>query len=240
MSKTQTRTHRAVLAIGAAALLLAMLVAVGLHAGDADAKAAQRLGATKKTPSPACPKSCFVAGSVTGFQTVADGKGTPFTVPSNGHIVAWSVSLGKPVAEDIANLNTYFPKNKFKGKTAARLSILKPKGKGKFKLTRQSPPIALESKLGTEPIFTLGKPLRVKKGQRVGLTTPTWGSYFQLGLPKGDNQWIASRNPNKCSDKYEKKAKPQQKVGSTRRYGCRFNGERLLYWAYFVPSGKKK
>ena len=35
------------------------------------------------------------------------------------------------------------------------------------------------------------------------------------------------------------KAKPQQKIGSTRSYGCRFNGSRVLYWAYFVPDKKK-
>ncbi len=30
------------------------------------------------------------------------------------------------------------------------------------------------------------------------------------------------------------------KVGSTRQYDCHFKGERLLYWAYFVPSGGGK
>ena len=31
-------------------------------------------------------------------------------------------------------------------------------------------------------------------------------------------------------------SKAQQKVGSTRPYGCTYSAARLLYWAYFVPS----
>lgn len=239
MSDTQTRFRSAFVAIAALTGLLALLVVLAASAGQAGASAATRLGATKKTPSPACPKTCFVAGSVTGFQTVADGKGSPFTIPSDGHIVAWSMDLGAPNAQDTDIFNGYFPDNKYKGKPVARLSILKPKGKGKYKLTKQSPVISLDSRVGTQPVITLGKPLRVKKGQRVGITTPTWGPYFQAGLPQGDNQWIASREPDKCGDKYAKEAKPQQNVGSTRNYGCRFNGDRLLYWAYFVPDKKK-
>jgi hypothetical protein len=240
MSEIQTRTNRTAAAVGFAVLLLCLLVGFAVHAGSADAKNATKLGATKKTPAPACPKSCAVAATETAFQTVADGKGSPFKVPSDGRIVAWSVNLGAPVDADLNFFNGLFPDNKYKGHPAARLSILKPKGQGKYKLTKQSPSITLDSRLGTDPIIALGKPLKVKKGQRVAITIPTWAPFFQQGLPSGDNQWIASREPGKCSNGEAKNAKPQQKIGSTRNYGCRFNGERLLYWAFFVPDGKKK
>jgi hypothetical protein len=239
MSEMKTRSSRAAAMIGFALLLVCLLVGFAIHAGSADAKNATKLGATRKTPAPACPKSCSVAATETAFQTVADGKGSPFKVPSNGHVVAWSFSVGSPVSADLDYFNGLFPDNKYKGKPAARLSILKPKGKGKYKLTRQSPPVTLESRLGTEPVIALGKPIKVKKGQRVAVTVPTWAPFFQQGLPSGDNQWIASREPGKCSNNEAKAAKPQQKIGSTRNYGCRFNGERLLYWAYFVPDRKK-
>ena len=34
-----------------------------------------------------------MVGAVTGFQTTANGKRAIFKVPSDGHIVAWSVDL---------------------------------------------------------------------------------------------------------------------------------------------------
>jgi hypothetical protein len=105
---------------------------------------------------------------------------------------------------------------------------------------RRGPKIDLASRVGETPIFTLKKPLKVKKGLRIGLTMPGWISNFDWGLPTSDNQWIASRNDGTCSEDEAPDAKPQQKKGSVRQYGCRFKGERLLYWAYFVPSGGKK
>ncbi len=236
-AQTRSQAHRAVVAIGAAALLLALLIAVGIRASNADAKAAQKLGATKKTPASACkesqPTSCRIVVSSTAFQTVADGKGSPFEVPSDGRLVAWSVGLGTLTNSAIDQAN-----GNYGGEPTARLSVLKPKGKGKYKLTKQSPKVKLGSKLGTTPIITLGKQLKVKKGQRVAITYPAWIPLFSNGLPSGDNQWIASREAGECGEGKATDAKPQQKIGSTRNYGCRFNGERLLYWAYFVPDGK--
>lgn len=238
MLKTQTTSHKTALALGAAVLLLASLLAIGLRATDADAKAAQQLGATKKTPKSACkesrPTSCRIVVHSTAFQTVADGKGSPFKVPSDGRLVAWSVGLGTLTESAIDQAN-----GNYGGEPTARISVLKPKGKGKFKLTKQSPKVKLSSKLGTTPVITLGKSLKVKKGQRVAITYPAWIPLFANGLPSGDNQWIASRDAGECGEGQATDAKPQQKIGSTRNYGCRFNGERLLYWAYFVPDKKK-
>jgi hypothetical protein len=178
---------------------------------------------------------------VTGFQTVADGQAGLYKAPSNGTIVAWSVRLGNVDKPDQDIFDGFFPDNKFKGKSSIRLAILKPKGKAKYKLVRQSPAMALEKKLGSEPIFTLRKPLRVKKGQRIGITSVTWASNFSTNLPSKDNQWLASREKGACKgQKNAKEAKPQQKIGSTKKYGCRFDASRLLYWAYFVPKGGKK
>ncbi len=239
MDATTTSRNRAAIAIACLIALLGFATIVAMSVREADAKSAKVIGKTKKTPSPACPKQCTVAGSVTGFQTVADGSKGVFRVPASGHIVAWTIHLGSPDETDLNTFNSFFPKNKFKGQPSARLSILKPKGKSKYKLTKQTPPIALEKKLGSDPIIALGNPLKVKKGQRVAITTVTWGPYFASGLPSNDNKWRASRDKGTCNGD-AKKAKPQQKKGSTREYGCQFKGDRLLYWAYFVPSGKKK
>lgn len=239
MGTTATPRNRAALAIACLLALLGFATVVALSVREADAKSAKIIGKTKKTPDPACPKNCNVAGSVTGFQTVGDGSKGVSKVPSGGHIVAWSVHLGEPSDTDQDTFNAFFPDNKFKGLPSARLSILKPKKKGKYKLVKQTPPVALSGKLGTDPIFTLRKPIKVKKGLRVAITTVTWGPYFAAGLPSNDNKWRASRDEGTCNED-AKKAKPQQKKGSVRQYGCQFKGERLLYWAYFVPSGGGK
>lgn len=234
-----TASNRArIIFVGLIALLLAASCALALSVKDAGAVSATVLGKTNKTPKSPCntkkPDNCRIVVHVTSFQTVADGRGSVMKVPSNGHIVAWATSLGNLPKDGITSAN----KN-YGGSPYARLAVLKPKGKGKYKLTKQSPKTQLESKLGSDPIFTLGKPLKVKKGQRIGITTPNWAPNFVDGLPNQDNQFVSSREKGLCAEKDALKAKPQKKIGSTRKYGCRFNGSRLLYWAYFVP-GKKK
>ncbi len=224
--------------IGLIALLLAASCALALSANDAGAVSATVLGKTNKTPKSPCikkkPGDCRIVVHVTSFQSVADGRGGVMKVPSNGHIVAWATSLGTLPKDGVPNAN-----EKYGGSPYARLAVLKPKGKGRYKLTKQSPKTQLESKLGTDPIFTLGKPLKVKKGQRIGITTPNWAPNFAEGLPNQDNQFLSSREKGLCAERDALKAKPQKKVGSTRRYACRFNGSRMLYWAYFVPDKKK-
>jgi len=239
MDATRTSRNRAAIAIAAFVALLGFASVIAAGVRDADAKSAKVIGKTKKTPDPSCPSNnrCKIVVSVTAIQTVADGNAGIMKVPSNGHIVAWSVDVGKVDTEQQPDLTESL--NEDYGESKARLAVLKPKKKHKFKLTKQTPKVDLVPKLGGSPIIALGKPLKVKKGHRIGLTMPGWISNFDWGLPTGDNQWIASRNSGKCGEKEAVKAKPQQKKGSTREYGCRFKGERLLYWAWFVPSGKK-
>ena len=154
--------------IGLIALLLAASGALALSANDAGAVSATVLGKTNKTPKSPCkekaPGGCRIVVRTTMFQTVADGRGSIMKVPSNGHLVAWATSLGTlpsgSAPGSIDDLNKRF------GDSVARLAVLKPKGKGKYKLTKQTPKIDLQSRFGTDPIITLGKPLKVKKGQR--------------------------------------------------------------------------
>ena len=52
--------------------------------------------------APACPASpCLAVSRTTGYQIkVGDERGS-FIVPEDGKIVAWSIALGKPTAEQI-------------------------------------------------------------------------------------------------------------------------------------------
>lgn len=227
-------------------LLFAAFLVLGIRVGGASGLAADKLGQAGKTPDPTCPDSCFVFAKVTGFQTTANGKHALFKVPEDGHIVAWQVKVSRPASDDIASLTGDY------GRSAARLSILKKKDKNSFKLTKSSPKVDLTDSLGSAPIFTLGKPLRVKKGTIIGLSTDSWVSDFaQLGdLTADGDKWRASRGASKCGDDPNKSAdenrndllssKPQLKQGTTRPYGCTYGSGRILYWAYFVPGSSGK
>ena len=232
------RAWAAALCLLALLATLAGIVTLG-GAERAGAANAKTLGKTDRTPTASCPNNCTAIGSVTGFQTIADGKKQPFKVRQDGHVVAWSMDLGKPDKEQKKFFGELFGDNEFGEKSSARLAILKPEGKSKFKLKSQTPAVQTSSGLGNEPVYTINDPLRVKKGDIVGLTVPTWSANFTAGLSRNDNSWRASRSPKKCSDKLEdiRASKPAEEVGKSRRFGCEFRGSRLLYWAYMVPSG---
>src|SRR5919205_4278276 len=68
--------------------------------------------------APACPAApCLAVSRTTGYQVKVGDERNTFVVPEDGKIVAWSVSLGKPTAEQIA----FFGKN-YGGAASARLT----------------------------------------------------------------------------------------------------------------------
>jgi hypothetical protein len=238
-----------------AACALGALAFCLLIADFAVGGAAKVIG-SKDDPKPSCPtpdkdtypaaKQCLGVNTVTAFQTKAAGKGGTSKVPADGAIVAWSVDLAKPSDEEVN-----FFKDAFGGGSTARLSILKAQGKGRYSLTKQSPRVDLMASAGREPIFTLKKPLNVKKGLTVALTTETWLANFAHDgkLTSSGDRWRASRLKKRCGDDPQKsaqeneddifKSKPHTKKGSTRTYGCIYDSARVLYSAYFAPDKKK-
>jgi len=238
-AKLDRRTHTWAVAVGLLALVVALAAALVLRpAGPADAAKAKTVGKTKHTPRPSCPGDpCEAVGSVTGFQQSADGEKRLFKIRHNGHIVAWSAKLSKPKKSQREFFGDFYRDNEFGMAPAARLAILKPKGKSEFKLKSQSTAVQLSSELGGTPLVTLNAPLKVKEGDIVGITIPTWLPNFAVEQSR-DDYWRASRSPKKCTGEADiKDSRPQTEVGSTRRYGCRYTTARVLYWAYLVKSG---
>lgn len=247
-TRTPTRTarRRAVYALAFAALCATLIAAVAIP--SAGASKAKVIGQTKNTPNPSCPAKktggCSVMGSVTGFMTKADGEKGPFHVFKDGTIVAWAIDLSRPSKSERSDFISLFKNKTFGGHPSGRISVLKGQGHHKFKLVKQSAAIDLNNALGRKEVFTLNKPLRVRKGQVIAMTTPTWVSNFAFGgnVSSKGNQWRASRSKKRCNVTHSRPnieaSKPQQKVGGTRRYACKYTGARLLYWAYFVPNRK--
>jgi len=178
----------------------------------------------------------------------ADNKRNPFMAPSNGKIVAWAIKLGhKPSnkpgpGQEKSNLAFFqdtFGSEKFGKGPVARLAILKRQGSGiEFKLTDQSPAVKLTGPFyHADTVITLDRPMPIKEGEIVGLTSLTW---IPNVLPKdmggGKAGYRASMKKNQgCNVPQQIDAKPQKKVDSTREYGCKFDS-RLFYKAYFVPN----
>jgi hypothetical protein len=222
------------------ALLSAALVAA-IAIPSAGAVNAKVLGNTKAKPKPACPKNCSAVGRVTGFMTKADGRKQPFKVRTDGKIVAWAVSTSRPNKEQRNFFAALFENESFGKHPSGRVSVLRKKRRSNYKLVKQSRAVDLQSDMGRRQVFTLDKPLRVHPGQVIAMTTSTWVPAFANNVSAKRNHWRASRKRPRCDTSKASNAKasrPQQKVGSVRRYGCRYEGARLLYWAYFVPNKK--
>jgi len=247
IESTTGRRRRARQALAFAALCAAL---VGLSVVSlAGARDANVLGKTKRTPDPACPnrqnpENCEVVGRVTGFPLVAGGEKRPFRVRRNGKIVAWAVDLSRPTKDQRNGVGTLFKSNKFGKAPTARLAVINHTRRHQYRLVRQSPIVRLSGALGQKQLITLDNPLRVRRGQVVALTYPTWAPNFaHNGLSTKRNRWRASRSRRNCAPKsgdasdiraFARKSKPQRKLGSTRGYGCDYTGARLLYWAYYV------
>jgi hypothetical protein len=229
------------------AALCAALVGV-LAVSSAGARDAKVLGKTKHTPSPDCPKDtarhpCEGVGSVTGFPLVAGGKKRPMNVPEKGKLVAWAIDLSRPNKSQRDFFGDLFQSEGQGKKPTARIAVIKHQRRHDYKLLRQSPVVNLSGALGRRQLFTLDKPLRIRKGQIVALTVPTWASNFASHINRRNNKWRASRSRRNCAPRssdesdvrrFARQSKPQQKVGSVRGYGCDYNSARLLYWAYYV------
>src|SRR5690349_16039029 len=86
--------------LGLAAVLCGLLAAAGAFAATgaaAPGTATVVLGNTSTVPDPSCPElPCQAVGSVTGFQVSNGQTNQPFTVPRDGTIKAWTLTLAQP------------------------------------------------------------------------------------------------------------------------------------------------
>jgi hypothetical protein len=220
-----------------ALLFLAALAALAGGAGQASASTAKTLGKTDRTPEPSCPQTpCEAVGSVTGFQLVADGTRGPFKARENGWIVGWAIDLSQPKTSQHNFFADFYQSNAFGTVPTARISVIKRREKRNYKLKAQSPVVTLGAVLGSRQTFTLTQPLKIRKGEFLALTIPTWSPSFAVNLSSNNNVWRSSRVEGKCSGTANIKAgKPQQKVHSVHSYGCDYKTARLLYWGYYTP-----
>jgi len=191
----------------------------------------RELGTTAEVPlvDPSCPADCQAIGRVSGYPVQMGALKNPYLVNEPGTVVAFSIKLGKPDAEQ-----TTFFTNLFGGQPQVRLSVLKPaRTKRRHRLQAQSEVINVQSYFGSTPTFALAKPLKVDKRSVVALTVPTWVPAFAVNQPN-DTAWRFSRE--NCDDAQEPAA--QQTLKSLRTYACFKRTARPVYSVTFIPDPK--
>ena len=211
---------------------LALLVALFAGAGAATKpRTTVVLGETATAPDPSCPEMpCQAVGSVTGFQVSTSQSGLPFSVPGDGTVKSWTLTLSQPTNEQRSFFNGFFGTP-----PQAQLAILRRipgTEPPRYNLRGKSSVKVLSPFFGETVRF--GASLRVQKNDIIGLTIPTWAPAFAQGLSSKD-VWRASREEGKCTDTTDvRQGEPQQRLNARATYACRYSTARLLYTATVV------
>ena len=193
-------------------------------------------GATGSTsqsgPIASCPGSpCEVVSETTGMQAKVGKYNSPLTIPRNGTIVAWTIELSLPTPAQI----TFFNKNEG-GTSEASIAVLRnTKGLG-YELIAQSPLVQLQPFFGEKAQFALTTTIPVAKGDRIGLTVPTWAPALAIALGKNVS-WRASRPKNTCTNAAEASTETAQTtIHSVAQYSCLYQTAQLLFSATLVST----
>jgi hypothetical protein len=185
--------------------------------------------ATTPPTTPSCPTSCLAVTRTTGFQVKVGKTRSLVTVPRNGTIVAWTISLGKPNATQIKYFNTNEG-----GTASAALAVLAPQPKPNltYKLVVQSPLVQLQQYFGKTAQFPLASTLQVKKGDIIALAVPTWAPALSLGFTN-ETSWRASRLRSQCTNT---SVQSMQQLGTSVQYYCLYREARLTYSATLIST----
>ncbi|MBS1878766.1 MAG: hypothetical protein JST31_04590 [Actinobacteria bacterium] len=222
--------------LGLVAGLCALFAALGVFAAGSAAApgtATVILGSTTAMPDPSCPNlPCQAVGSVTGFQTGTDQSSSPFVVPRDGTIKAWTLTLAQPTPKQRSFFNGFFGTP-----PEARLAILRrvpETNPPRYSLVSQGALKVLSPYLGQTVEFSSN--LAVEKGDIVGVSVPTWAPMFAQGL-EAKNVWRASRAPGTCSNSTSiREGEALEKVNRRATFGCKYTTARLLYTATLVEG----
>jgi hypothetical protein len=220
------------LTLAACSLALVAALAVGTSAAKVPSTTVV-LGQTSTVPDPSCPGlPCQAVGSVTGFQVSNGQTRSPFIVPHDGTIKAWTLTLAQPTNKQRSFFNGFFGTP-----PEARLAILhRVPGTNppRYNLRGQGSIKVLSPYFGQTVKF--GSSLPVEKGDIVGITVPTWAPAFAQELDAKE-VWRASRAPGTCTNSTDiRQGEPQEKIGTRATYGCRYSTARLLYTATLVEG----
>ena len=221
------------------ALLTSVLAAAGaLLAPSASARIIE-LGAQADDAPLNCPGTtespCVAAVRMTGYQgRSSGGPKNPYYIRRDGNLIAFTVRLAKPTAEEIK-----FFEDNFGTPSTARISVLRRgttrKTRLDHRLINQSDTFELDRYFGSKPTFVFDKPIPVKKGNWIAITVPTWAPLLSTNLAR-TNWWRSSRAKGSCEPPKSLKQFAMEDLRQVNQFGCTYHGARLLYTVTYVPS----
>jgi hypothetical protein len=216
----------------------ALAVACAVLAPAASARVIE-LGSVADAAALNCPGTtespCVAAVRMTGYQGRASGgPKNPYYIRRDGVLVAFTVQLAKPTAEEVNFFN-----NNFGTPSTARISVLRRgdtrKTRLNHRLIRQSERFSLNRYFGSKPTFVFDEPVPVKKGNWIALTVPTWAPLLSTNLAR-TNWWRSSRAKDSCEPPRSLRQFAMQDLREVNVFGCTYHGARLLYTATYIPS----
>jgi hypothetical protein len=196
------------------------------------------LGEMAEAANPSCPADpCEAAVRVTALQgSMAGGRKNPYYIRRSGYIVAFTVRLAQPSAEQVD-----FFEQRFGSPAQVRLSVLRQgdtrKTRLNYRLVAQSELFEVDRYLGSTPTFVLQEPLRVRRKNWIAITVPTWAPMFANNLGR-DDWWRASRAKDSCEAPRSLNQFALDELREINVFGCTYSGARLLYTATYVPDPK--
>jgi hypothetical protein len=194
------------------------------------------LGSVANAANPSCPGDpCEAAVRVTALQgRAAGGPKNPYYIRRNGYIVAFTVELAAPTAEQIDFFN-----DNFGSPAEVGLAVLRRGDKRRtrlnYRLVNQSELYEVSRYFGSSPTFVLDRPLRVRKTNWIAITVPTWAPIFANNLTRSD-WWRSSRAKNSCDPPRSLRQFAMTELREVNVFGCTYSGARLLFTATYVPD----
>jgi hypothetical protein len=190
------------------------------------------VGAVQPISPPSCPaRPCLAISRTTGYQVKVGPTRGVVAIPKTGRIVAWTIGLGNPGAQQ-----TKFFDQRLGGKSEAQITILDPRTKLRSRVKAVGEPQKLQPYFGSTAQFALKTSIRVRKGWVVALSVPTWAPALAVGLG-ADTSWRASRARGTCEDTSAQTAQLQPNLLS--QYFCLYRTARLTYSATLIADPPK-
>jgi hypothetical protein len=224
------------------ALLTVVLAAVPAALPSSASARIVELGTPADDASLNCPGTtenpCVAAVRMTGLQgRVSGGRRNPYYIRRNGHLVAFTLELAKPTAEEVN-----FFDSRWGTPSTARISVLRKgdtrKTRLNYRLIRQSDRFTLDRYFGSRPTFVFDEPIPVKEGNWIALTVPTWAPLLAPNLERS-NWWRSSRPRGSCeSEQFGVRQFAMEDLREVNKFGCTYHGARLLYTVTYVPGNR--
>jgi hypothetical protein len=220
-------------------LLISVLAAgTAVFAPAASARIIE-LGATADDVPLNCPGTtdnpCVAAVRMTGYQGRASGgPKNPYYIRRDGHLIAFTLRLAKPTEDEVNFFN-----NNFGSPSLARISVLRRgdtrKTRLNHRLIRQSDRFELDRYFGSRPTFVFDRPIKVRKGNWIAITVPTWPPLLATPVDRA-NWWRSSRASDSCDPPKSLNQFAMEDLREVNKFGCTYHSARLLYTVTYVPS----